>query len=97
MFFTNILDVKKETAICRVGTAKSNRKSIKSGTTPWALESKRKLNSKLNNQIKRSIYNWIMHHPHIFQSHIFNYCLKVNIDGDTGPQIVTTLLLQVSI
>ena len=32
--FTNILDVKKKTNICRVRSAKSNCKAIKSGTTP---------------------------------------------------------------
>ena len=36
--FTNILDVKKKTATCQVGASKYNRKSIKYGTTTWALE-----------------------------------------------------------
>ena len=36
--FPNILDVKKKTATCRVGDAKSKRKKIKYGTTPWALK-----------------------------------------------------------
>ena len=36
--FTNILDVKKKTSSSRVGAAKSKRKAIKSGTTPWALK-----------------------------------------------------------
>ena len=40
--FTNILDVKKKTSICQVGDAKSKRKAIKSGTTPWALKPKNK-------------------------------------------------------
>ena len=38
-----------------------------------------------------------MHHPKVVQSPIFNYCLKVNIDGHTRPQIVPKLLLQVSV
>ena len=32
--FTNILEMKKKTNICRVGSAKSKSKKIKSGTTP---------------------------------------------------------------
>ena len=60
--FTNILDVKKKTAIRRVGDAKSKHKAIKSGTKPWEMKTKRKGNSKINDQIKKSIYNWIMHH-----------------------------------
>ena len=61
--FTNILYVKKKSAIFRVGTAKQKRKAIKSGTTLWSLKTKRKVNPKINNQIKKSLYNWIMHHP----------------------------------
>ena len=33
--FTNILGVKNRTAYCRVGAAKSKRKAIKFGNTPW--------------------------------------------------------------
>ena len=61
------------------------------------IEKKRKGILKINNQIKKSLYNWIMHHPQVFQSPIFNYCLKVNIDGHTGPKIVPKMLLQISV
>ena len=37
-----------------------------------------------------------MRHPQVVQSPIFNYCLKVNIDGHTRPQIVLKCLLQFS-
>ena len=40
--FTNILDVKKKTAILRFRDTKSNCKSIKSGNIPWALKQKQK-------------------------------------------------------
>ena len=33
--FTNILDMKKKTDICRVGYSKSKRKAIKAGTKLW--------------------------------------------------------------
>ena len=46
--FTNILDVKRKTAIRRVRSDKSKRKAIKLGTTPWALKPKRKLNPRIN-------------------------------------------------
>ena len=39
-------------------------------------------------------YNWIIHHPQVFPSPIFNCCLKINIDGHTRPQIVPKLVLQ---
>ena len=95
--FTNILDVKNKTAIRWFGAAKSKRKSIKAGTTAWALKPKRKINSIINNHIKKYLYNWIINHPQVVKSPIFNDCLKVNTDGHTGPQIVPKLLLQVSI
>ena len=38
-----------------------------------------------------------MHHPQVILSHIVNDCLKVKINGLTEPQLVTTLLLQVSV
>ena len=40
--FTNILDMNKKTAYRRVGAAKSKRKAIKYGNTPWALKQNRK-------------------------------------------------------
>ena len=94
---TNILDVKKKTAIRRVGAAKLNCKAIQSGTTPWALKPKQKVNSRINDQIKKSLYNWIMYHPQFVQSPIFNDCLKANIDGHTRSQFFPKLLLQVSV
>ena len=95
--FTNILEVKKKTATRRVGAAKYKRKSIKFGNTPWALKQNRKGNSKIDEQIKKSLYNWIMRHPQVVQSPIVNDCLKVNIDGHTEPQLVPKLLLYVSV
>ena len=93
--FTNILDVKKIESTRRVGATKSKRKAIKYGNPPWALKKKRKGNSKIDEQIKKSFYNWIMHHPQVVQSPIVNECLKVKIDGHTEPHLVTKLLLQV--
>ena len=89
--------MKKKTANPQFGYSKSKHKAIKYGTPPWALKPKRKVNSKIYEQVKKSIYNWIMHHPKVLQKPIFNYCLKVNIDGNTEPRLVTKLLLQVSV
>ena len=94
---TNILDVKKKTTIRRFRYAKFKHKEIKSGTKPCTLKQNRKLNSKINDPIKKSIHNWIMHHPQFLQSPIFNYCLKLDIDGHTRPQMVPKLLPQISI
>ena len=60
------------------------------------IEKKRKGNSKINDQIKKYLYNWVMHHSQVVQSPIVNDCMKVNIDGHTEPQLVPKLLLQLS-
>ena len=46
-------------------------------------KNKSKSKLKINHQIKKSLYNWIMHHLQVVQSPIFNDSLKVNIDGHT--------------
>ena len=85
------------TVIRRSRASKSIHKAVKSLNTSRALKPNRKGNSKINNQIKKSLYNWNMNHPQVVQSPIFNYCLKFNIGGHTGPQIDPKLLLQVSV
>ena len=91
--FTNILEAKRKTAYRQFGASKSKHKPIKFGNTPWELKQKLKGNLKIDEQIKRSLYNWIMHHPQVVQSPIFNDCLKVKMDGHTKPQLLTKLLL----
>ena len=85
----------KKTFTCQVGAAKSKGMAIKYGNTPWVLKQKRRGNSKMDERIKKSLYNWIMHHPQVVQSPIVNDCLNVEIYGHTEPQLVPILLLQV--
>ena len=59
------------------------------------IETKRKGNSNINEQIKMSLYNWIMHHTQVVQPPIVNDCMNVEIYGHTEPQLVPRLLLQV--
>ena len=92
--FTNILDVKKKNSTRRVGASKYKCKAVKYVITPWALKQNRKGNSKINDPIKKSLYNWIMHHPQVMQSPIVNDCLKAKIDGHNEPQLVPKLLLR---
>ena len=53
--------------------------------------------SNTDDQIKKSLYNWIMHHPQVVKSPIANDCLKVKIDGHAEPKIVPKFLLHVSV
>ena len=54
-------------------------------------------NSKMNNQIKKYLYNWIIHNPQVVQSQNFNDGIKMNIDGHTELYLDPNLLLQVSV
>ena len=87
----------KEAAYRQRGAAKSKRKTIKFGNIPWELKQKRNGNSEIYEQIKKSLYNWIMHHPQFVQSPIVNDCLNMKIDGHNEPKMVRKLLLQVSV
>ena len=53
---------------------------------------KRKENSKINEQIKRNFHTWITRHPQVFQSPIYNDCLKVMFDDQTEPQLVPKIV-----
>ena len=55
----------------------------------------RKRHSEINEQIKRNMYTWITRHPQVVQSPTSNDCLKVMLDDQTEPQLVTKLLLLV--
>ena len=44
------------------------------------MKTKQKVNLKINDQIKKSLYNLIIHHTKVLQSPIFNDFLKVNIN-----------------
>ena len=59
------------------------------------IEKNHKGHSKINEEIKNYLYNWIMHHPQFLQSPIVNDFLKVKIDGHNEPQLVPKFLLQV--
>ena len=73
------------------------RKSMKACTSLWTKKSKRKGHSKINEQIKRNLYTWITSHPQVFQSPIYNDCLKAVLYDQTEPTLVPKLLLQVSV
>ena len=65
--FTNVLDVNKKTGYHLVGATKYRHKTIKYVNTSWALKQKRKRHSKISEEVKKSLYNWIIHHPQVVQ------------------------------
>ena len=97
MFIHQHIYVKKKTAKRSIGPAKSKRRAMKVGNILWTRKKKRKVNSKINEQIKSNLYAWIKFHPQVFQSPISNDCIKVIFDDQTEPQLVPKLLLQVSV
>ena len=95
--FTNILDVKPKTEKRHIVAAKSKFRAMKVGTIQWTKKRKIEGHSEINEQIKRNIYEWITHHPQVFQSPISDDHLKVMFDDHTEPQLVPKFSLHVSI
>ena len=58
--------------------------------------SKEERTSKINEQVKKYLYNCILQHTQVVQFPTANDFLKVDIDGHYGPQLVPKLLLQMS-
>ena len=95
--FLYTLDVKPKTAVRRFCAAKSNHKSTRSGSMLWSSILKRLGYPKINQQVKKSLYNWILQHIQVVVSLIENDCLKWSIDGQVDPQLFPKLLFQVSV
>ena len=77
--------------------AKSKLRTIKVGHIQWTNKIKRKGHSKINDQIKRNLYEWMTRHHQVVQSPISNDCLEVMFDDQTEPKLVPKLLPQVSV
>ena len=95
--FTEVLDVKNKTSVRQVVACKSKRKAIKSGSIFCSIIPKRKGHIKINEQVNKYLYNWILQHNQVVKYPISKYFLKVSIDGHYEPQLVSNLLLQVSV
>ena len=81
--FSDTLDVKHNTAVSRLCTAKEKYKVIRTGDVLWTNISKHRGHTKINQKVREAVYNWILHHPQIVQFTISNYCLCVYIDGNS--------------
>ena len=55
--FTEVLDVKNKTALLWVGAAKSKRKALRAGSMLCSSITKRKVITKINEQMKKYLYN----------------------------------------
>ena len=68
--FTEVLDVKKKTCVFPVGADKSMEKAIRAVSMLWSIILKRKGIIKINKQVKKSPYNWILQHARVVKSPI---------------------------
>ena len=69
----------------------------KSGCGLWKNNTKRKGDSKINEQIKLKLYIWITYHHQVLQSPTSNGCLKVIFNDQIEPQMVPKDSLRVSV
>ena len=81
--FTEILDVKHNTAVRSYGAARENYKAKKIGNVLWSNIEKRRGNEKINQKVRQSLYHWIIHHPQVLIYTLSNYGIYVSIDGNS--------------
>ena len=91
------MDVKNKTAVRRVGAVESKRKAIRAGSMLCSSVPKSRGHTKINEQVKKYLYNWILQHTQVVQSPIENDFVKVSIDGHCETKLAPKLLLQVSV
>ena len=63
----------------------------------WSSIPKLNTHEKINQQVKKAPYNWILQHSQFVVYAIENNCLKFSIDSQVEPHLVPKLLLHVSV
>ena len=79
--FSETLDVKDSTDVCRLCTNKAKRKATKTGNVLWSNIVKHHVHTKMNEKVIESVYRWILHNPKFVQYPIANDCIFVSIGG----------------
>ena len=95
--FLYTLEVKPKTSIRRFFANESKHKAIRADSMLWSSIPKQRSHTKINQQVKKTIYNWILQHPQVVVYPIEYYCLKLSINGQVEPQLVPKLLFQLSV
>ena len=79
--FSETLDVKHKTGVGRLGKARANLKAIITSNVLWSNISKRSGHAKMNRNVRKALYNWIIHHTQVVQYTTANYCIYLSTDG----------------
>ena len=61
--FSKVLGVKNKTVVLNVGDSKSKCKEIRPGSMLCLSITNRTGHTKINECVKKSLYNWILQHP----------------------------------
>ena len=93
--FSEELYVKLRTFGSRLCADISKQKAIRAGSILWSSITKRQGHSKINQQVKKTPYNWSIQCPQVVQSPIPNDCLRLSTEGQTETQLVPECLLHV--
>ena len=54
---------------------------------------KRQVHTKINEKVKKAIYNMILQHSQVVKPPIANYCIKVSIDGHYEHTVVSKIII----
>ena len=74
--FLDTLEIKPKTYVRRFCASKSKYKAIRDVGMLWSSIPKRWGHLKINQQVKKYLYNWVLQHHQVVQYPIANYCLK---------------------
>ena len=58
--FFEVLEVKQKTAVRILDASKSKRKAVRTGGASWFNITKQYGHTKINEQVKKYLYNWII-------------------------------------
>ena len=95
--FLDTLEVKPKTDVRMFCATKSNLKAIRDVIMLCSVIPKQRINTKINQRVKKALYSWILKYPRVMVSPISNDFIKLPIDGREEPQLFPKLLLQVSV
>ena len=82
--FSEALDVKYKTDVHKLGAAKAKRKAIRTGNELWSNIDIPGGHTKINQNSKEDLYNFILHHTQFVKYPISNYYIYESIDGNSN-------------
>ena len=93
--FSESFDIKPKTDVLKFCADRSKQNAIISVSMLWSGILKRWVHSKINQQVKKALYDCILQHHQVLQFPIANFRFRLSIEGQSETQLVPKTLLHV--